>query len=74
MEKVSSLPVIGVMGSGSERHEEWSLPLGKASEAGLAVKTGRPVVTLGERREGMAHAETVEAVIDFVARECGSGV
>jgi len=45
---------------------------GTASEARLALKIGRPLVTLGERREGMTHAESVEEAVEFVARACGS--
>jgi uncharacterized protein (TIGR00725 family) len=172
MKRDRKLPVIGVMGSGSERHEEWSLPLGRAlaglpvhllcgggggvmgavsesfskvegrvglvigvlpgklgaggdyqgregypnrfvelvirthlprsgaegesigsrnpinilssdvvvvlpggegtaSEARLAAKIGRPMITLGERRDGVPHAESVEEVEGFVGRVCG---
>jgi uncharacterized protein (TIGR00725 family) len=46
---------------------------GTASEARLAVKIGRPMITLGERREGIAHAESVEEAVEFVGRVTGTG-
>lgn len=46
---------------------------GTASEARLAVKLGRPVITLGVEREGMDHAECVEEVVEWVKRILNPG-